>query len=164
MSNETFKNKLEAAGFKKVPHDHWIYSEGASIHLFMRPPSQPLKANKVAERLLVELRQIQDGGGCADVMELESLLELHEGESVSWVASTWIHPNLVNIYACKDADKSVSYVSTRQEDRGLLTKVNGPWNSLAEAKEFFGDAPEGWTDMEASSEVSVDNERKDRCE
>lgn len=36
----TLDQKLEAAGFKEVPKDHWIYSEGASTHL-LPPTSQP---------------------------------------------------------------------------------------------------------------------------
>lgn len=154
MTYESFSEKLEAAGFKKVPNNHWIYSEGASIHLFMSRPTRIATANKVAERLLAEVRQIRDDCCCADAMEVESLLELDEGGSVSWVSSTWIHPKLVNIYNCKVADRSVSYVSTRREDRGLLAKVDGPWDSLADAKEYFGEAPEGWTDLDAPNAIS----------
>lgn len=36
----TLDQKLEAAGCKEVPKDHWIYSEGASTH-FSLPTSQP---------------------------------------------------------------------------------------------------------------------------
>lgn len=61
-----FREKLEAAGCKKVPSDHWIYSEGPSIHLHGNCPPQPTSTQTVADREVNpsgELSTIQPGEG-----------------------------------------------------------------------------------------------------
>ncbi len=43
---QTFRQQLEAAGFKTVPDNHWIYSEGPSIILI---PIEPVPEDQAID-------------------------------------------------------------------------------------------------------------------
>jgi hypothetical protein len=83
----TLRQQLEAAGFKTVPDNQWIYSEGPLFILIPPRPSVPLKANTLAQRLLVELSQARREAHPVDATDVESLLEAKVGEAVTWAPS-----------------------------------------------------------------------------
>lgn len=142
---QTLNEKLEAAGCKKVPDDHWIYSEGASTHFLSR--KLPPEPNKLAQRLIVELTQSCRDEISVDATDVESMLDLDEGESITWVSSTWIEPELVNLFTCAEGQEPISVVATHHGDRGVLMRVSDAFETVAATKEYYGNVPEGWTDM-----------------
>ncbi len=78
--------------------------------------------------------------------DASSYVELDEAEDIRWVASTWIDPNMLYIFACISPVCQPEYLITYHSDGGFFAGWTGPWGSLIEAKQSVGEAPEGWTD------------------
>ena len=74
-------------------------------------------------------------------------VDLEVGEEISWAASTWIEPHLLNIFLCTTPTEPAQALLTRHGDRGVIVGLEGPWNSISDAKNGAGSAPEGWTDI-----------------
>jgi hypothetical protein len=79
--------------------------------------------------------------------DVGQLIELEHGEQVDWVSSTWMAPDLVNLFTCGTGAEPMTIVATRHGDRGVLVGIDGPWNSIDDAKNALGEAPEGWSDV-----------------
>jgi hypothetical protein len=144
---QQFRALLEARGFKQVPKDHWIYSEGPSTHFIPPKPPASAKGNTLAQKLMVELKQASRDEESLDATDVESILESEDGKSVRWVSSTWIEPELVNLFVCSAGAEPITVIATHHGDRGVLERVSGPWKSFASAKKSFGKVREGWSDM-----------------
>jgi hypothetical protein len=144
---KSLKQKLQEAGCKEVPKDHWIYSEGPSITLIQSRPPVPPYANTLAQRLMVELREARRDSQPLDATEVESLLEMDESEAVTWVASNWIEQELINIFICSAGTEPKTVIATHHGDRGVLQNFSGPWDSGESAKSSFGKVQEAWTDL-----------------
>lgn len=144
---QSFKQKLEAAGFNEAPKDHWIYSEGPSISLIRSRPPVPPKANSLAKRLMVALKEARSDVQSLDATDVESFLEIEDGEAVAWVASNWIEQELINIFVCSTGAEPKTAIATHHGERGVLQNFGGPWDSVESAKSSFGEVPEAWTDL-----------------
>ena len=151
---------------KQVPDDHWIYDEGASITFIAPTPgpgsliSRPkqaapdvgkgvskLRPNATAKRLLEALHEACRSGEAMSGDEVPDLIELEEGEEVEWVASTYAHEQLINLFVCRAAGKPDTVLATEHGDRGVVQSMDGPWGSVEAAKASYGRVPEGWSDL-----------------
>lgn len=158
--------KTGVGGMKQVPDDHWIYAEGASISFIAPAPgpgsliSRPLQAapdvakegcklrpNATATRLLEALHEAHRGDEAMSGDDVPGLVELEDGKDVEWVASTYAHGQLINLFVCRAAGEPETVLATEYGDRGVVQSVDGPWASVEAAKAACGRAPKGWSDL-----------------
>ena len=158
--------KSRVVGMNQVPDDHWIYDEGASITFIAPTPgpgsliSRPRKAapgvakgvgklrpNATATRLLEALCEAMRGNEAMSGDDVPDVIELEDGEEVEWVASTYAHEQLINLFVCRAAGEPETLLATEHGDRGVLQSVDGPWGSVEAAKASYGPVPEGWSDL-----------------
>ena len=151
---------------KELPHDHWIYDEGASITFIAPTPgpgsliSRPRKAapgvakgvgklrpNATAKRLLEALYEAMRGNEAMSGDDVPGVVELEDGEMVEWVASTYAHEQLLNLFVCRAEGEPETVLATEHSDRGVLQSVGGPWGSVEAAKASYGRVGEGWSDL-----------------
>ena len=151
---------------KQLPDDHWIYDEGASITfiaptpgpraLTSRPqPAAPgvakgvrkLRPNATATRLLEALHEARRDEEEMSGDEVPDVIELEDGESVEWVASTYANERLINLFVCRAEGEPATVLATEHGDRGVVQSVDGPWGSVEAAKASYGRVPEGWSDL-----------------
>ena len=148
--------------------DHPIYSEGASTILLgtaseciIEPEETEIdeaehqhyveccELNSTTRKIFSELKS--DYLHCNHSLEasdVTSLIELDEdAESVSWISSTWIEPRAVNLHICTIRGESDNVFATEHGDRGVLVEINGPWESVEDAKKSYGFVKEGWSDL-----------------
>lgn len=154
---QRLKAIAEARGFKQVPDDHWIYSEGASSILVSEHSGgndhegvaqllQP-ETSSLTKALMKALRTAQMDHEPVSADDVSNLIELKTGQTVNWVSSTWLEPQMVNLYACGVEGEKSTYIGTRHGDGGVLESIDGPWQTLEDAKASYEDVPEGWSDL-----------------
>ena len=151
---------------KQLPADHWIYDERASI-TFIAPSLGPgalitrpqqaasddakgvgkLRPNATAARLLEALHEARRDEEEMSGDEVPDVIELEDGESVEWVASTYANERLINLFVCRAAGEPATVLATEHGDRGVVQSAGGPWGSVEAAKASYGRVPEGWSDL-----------------
>ena len=95
-------------------------------------------------RLIEEIERAVVQGSTFDVTSFPQETELEQGDSVEWVASTYIDPDMVYIYESKSIGIQPGYFAAITSDGGVTVFALGPWDSLEEAKSNF-QAEEGWS-------------------
>lgn len=79
--------------------------------------------------------------------EIPRSVDLAVDEEIEWVSSTFINPHLVNIFVCTAPTEPIQVLLTRHSDGGVIVFLEGPWESVLDAKCDVGPAVEGWTDV-----------------
>ena len=106
-----------------------------------------LRPNATATRLLEALHEARRGTEAMSGDEVPGLIELEDGEEVEWVASTYAHEQLINLFVCRAEGEPETVLATEHGDRGVVQSVDGPWGSVRAAKASYGPVPEGWSDL-----------------
>ena len=131
-------------GVKQVRGDHWLYDEGASISfiapslgpgaLISRPQGAPpsfvkcagrAKVNAMATRLLEALQEARRDEEAMSGDEVPGLVELEDGESVEWVASTYANQQLINLFVCRAEGEPQTVLATEHGDKGVCSQWAG---------------------------------------
>ena len=62
--------------------------------------------------------------------EIPDVIELEDGETVEWVASTYANEQLINLFVCRVAGEPEAVLATVHGDRGIVQSVGGPRGSV----------------------------------
>ena len=108
----TLREKLEAAGCKEVPKDHWIYSEGASTH-FLPPTSQPSELKDS-----MSTTKTGNGSMAQQTTKITSLGNLLEYRQMTTALATQAQQWLAH------RDKLIQSRQEMREESGLLLSDN----------------------------------------
>jgi hypothetical protein len=165
---ELVRQLCEERGIKTAAPDHWIYSEGASATLiptavsFTEPPTAEMPAkrtrkpkappppavwNSTAIKLRDALKEASRDGESISGDDVPDYIELEDTEAVEWVASTYIEPDLINLFVCRAVGEPETVLSCQHGSQGSVDLVDGPWATLKAAKTSFGRVREGWSDL-----------------
>ena len=96
------------------------------------------------ERLTSALNEADDV--VFDPTDIDDFVELEDGESITWLAQTYCHTEMINLF-CLSRDGRDTYLAVCTGDGGRLNGWTGPHSTLAHLKTDIGDVPEGWTEV-----------------
>ena len=108
---------------------------------------------KLCTRLLEELNDCIENERDFDCTIFPEDTRLEENEKVDWITQTFIEPHMINIYQVTDSKGSTNYISSDHGDGGIVVGAGGPWSTVTQAKNAYGEAPEGW--LQSDTELSV---------
>lgn len=86
------------------------------------------------------------GDAVVDIADLDGLIDLDEGESITWLAQTYHHGEMINLL-CLTQDDRDTYLAVCTGDGGRLAGWMGPDGTLDQLKARVGDVPEGWSEV-----------------
>jgi hypothetical protein len=97
----------------------------------------------LANSLLEELRAYINVERSVD--EFPNDVSLGENQSVDVILSTFSEDRMIYIWEVRADAEPHLYIGSEHGDGGVTVFCAGPWSSLNEAQDFYGECSEGWS-------------------
>lgn len=70
---------------------------------------------------------------------------LEDGQNVEFVSSTFANDRMIHIWEVGSSGEQTHFIGSEHSDGGVTVFCDGPWKSLEDAQNSYGDCPEGWS-------------------
>ena len=97
----------------------------------------------LANSLLDELRAYVKAERSAD--EFPNDVSLGGNQSIDVISSTFSENRMIYIWEIRADPEPRLYIGSEHGDGGITIFCAGPWRSLIEAQNYYGECEEGWS-------------------